>query len=151
MLSTLLLIGVTCAPFFVQSGLISLPMLLGSTTPALLLLGAALFVIRGYTITADGLIIHRLFWDTRVPLSGLIQAQYIPKTMSKSMRTCGNGGLYSFTGWYWSKVLGHYHAYVTDLNQTVVLKLEKRTVVISPDDPEDFVEALKPHLPTTPP
>jgi hypothetical protein len=63
--------------------------------------------------------------------------------MTKSLRTCGNGGAFSFTGWYWSKSLGFYRAFVTDLNSTVVLRFGKRTVVLSPEDPEDFVSEMK--------
>jgi hypothetical protein len=33
--------------------------------------------------------------------------------MNKSLRACGNGGGFSFTGWYWSKSLGSYRAFVT--------------------------------------
>lgn len=35
-------------------------------------------------------------------------------------RTCGNGGLFSFTGFYWSKQIGRYKACVNDLSRTVV-------------------------------
>jgi hypothetical protein len=69
--------------------------------------------------------------------------------MTKSLRTCGNGGAFSFTGWYWSKSLGFYRAFVTDLNRTVVLRFEKKTVVVSPGEPEDFAEALNQGNPNT--
>ncbi|MDD5349727.1 MAG: PH domain-containing protein [Chthoniobacteraceae bacterium] len=103
---------------------------------------SALFTIRGYTVTPEAILVHRLFWDTRLPRRGLVSATVEPRALKGSMRTCGNGGLYSFTGWYWSRKLGHFHPYVTDLNRTVVLRWEKRTVVVSPDDPEGFVRAV---------
>lgn len=110
--------------------------------PLFLIPGCALFVVRGYTITPDAILIQRLFWATRLPRAGLLSAVAEPKAMCKSIRTCGNGGFFSFTGWYWSKSLKSYHAYVTDLNRTVVLRYERRTVVVSPDDPGGFVRAL---------
>lgn len=148
-LMTLIILGVTFVVPFDQHrpGLES--MLAGIVLPFGLLIGSALFIVRGYTITADTLLIHRLLWDTRVPLALLQSVESNPGLMSKSLRSCGNGGLYSFTGWYWNKQLGHYHAYVTDLKRTVVLRFAARRVVISPDDPIAFVEAMKPHL--TPP
>jgi hypothetical protein len=100
------------------------------------------FMIRGYAITEDAILIRRLFWTTRLERSGLKSAEVVPKAMCKSLRTCGNGGAFSFTGWYWSKTLGNYRAFVTDLNRTVVLRFGKRIVVVSPDDPEDFVYEL---------
>jgi len=101
-----------------------------------------LFAIRGYGITADGILVHRLFWTTRLPREGLRSASFEPRVMCKSIRTCGNGGFFSFTGWYWSKSLKSYRAFVTDLNRTVVLRYENRTVVVSPGEPEDFVREL---------
>jgi len=62
--------------------------------------------------------------------------------MCKSIRTCGNGGFFSFTGFYWSRKLKSYRAYVTDLRRTVVLRYERRTILLSPDSPEDFVREL---------
>ena len=38
-----------------------------------------------------------------------------------------------------SRALGHYRAFVTDLKRTVVLRFEKKTIVISPENPEKFV------------
>jgi hypothetical protein len=99
-------------------------------------------MIRGYAIADDAILIRRLFWTTRLDRNGLKSAEFVAKVMNKSLRTCGNGGGFSFTGWYWNKSLGFYRAFVTDLNRTVVLRFGTRTVVVSPEDPEDFVEEL---------
>ena len=129
----------------------TIPLLLGITPdflrwlgllPLLLVLGAALFVIRSYTIEPNALAIQRLFWTTRLPLSGLQSAEVIPSAMSRSLRLCGNGGLFSFTGWYRSRTLGKYRAFVTDLTQTVVLRFPQRTIVVSPEKPEQFVAEI---------
>lgn len=125
--------------------------ILATAGPLLVLAFAAPFVIRGYTVAGSALLIHRLLWDTRVPLQGLLSIESRPGAMSKSMRTCGNGGLYSFTGWYWSRSLGSYGAYVTDLTRTVVLRFKGRTIVVSPGSPDEFVACMSPHLPATPP
>ena len=108
----------------------------------LALLAALPFMIRGYTITPDAILIRRLFWTTRLSRDGFRSAEVIPRVMATSLRTCGNGGGFSFTGWYWNKSFGTFRAFVTDLNRTVVLRFEKRTVVISPGDPEGFVAEL---------
>ena len=82
--------------------------------PIVLVPGAALFVVRGYTITPDAILVHRLLWDTRLPREGLQSAAFEPGAMCRSIRTCGNGGLFSFTGWYWSKSLKSYRVFVTE-------------------------------------
>ena len=104
--------------------------------------GCALFVVRGYTITANEILVHRLLWDTRLPRAGLQSATFDPDAMRRSIRTCGNGGFYSITGWYWNSMLKSYRAYVTDPKCAVILRYEKRRIVLSPGEPEEFVRAL---------
>ena len=47
--------------------------------------------------------------------------------MRWSLRTFINGGLFSFSGWCYSSLLGAYRAFVTDPNRAVVLNLGRRT------------------------
>jgi Bacterial PH domain len=114
--------------------------------PVALVMGCALFCIRGYTLTPDMLIIQRLFWQTRIPLAGLQSAEFQPQAMRGSIRTFGNGGFYSLTGYYWSRGLGSYRAFVTDTHRTVILRFAARTIVVSPGCPENFVRELSPNL-----
>ncbi len=102
-----------------------------------------LFVIRGYTVVPGALEIRRLLWTTRIPLEGLKELRSEPGAMRGSLRVCGNAGLFSFTGWFWNKPLGIYRAFVTDTHRTVVLRLAKRTLVVSPADPEAFVRDVE--------
>lgn len=136
-LTTILCLG--CALFVLKNGgmgyLISLSILA-------LVIGCALFGIRGYTITPEAILVHRLFWTTRLPRTGLQSAVFEPDVMRSSIRTFGNGGFFSFSGFYRNKTLGTYRAFVTDLHQTVVLRYGQRTVVVSPAFPEEFVHDL---------
>lgn len=106
-------------------------------------LGCLPFVIRGYIVTAEGILVRRLWWNTVLPKADVISVEVVPKAMNRSLRTFGNGGLFSFTGFYWSKQLGHYKAYVNDLNRTVVVRMKKRPAMLSPDDPEAFAQAVR--------
>jgi hypothetical protein len=108
----------------------------------LILVPAALFTVRGYTVTENELLIQRLFWETRIPLRGLVSAQVTSDAFRKCIRIFGNGGLFSFSGWFYSKSLGRFRAFATDLNRTVALRFEKRTIVISPSEPEAFVKDI---------
>ena len=102
----------------------------------------ALFTARGYTITQDAILVHRLLWATRLSRAGLKSVSFEPGVMCRSVRTCGNGGFFSFTGYYWNKTLKSYRAFVTDPTKTVVLRYEQRTIVVSPDPPKEFVTEL---------
>jgi len=108
----------------------------------IVLIAAAPFAIRGYTINADSLVVHRLFWDTDLPLADLQAAEFNPNAMKKSWRTAGNGGLYSFTGYFSNKTLGDYRALVTDPALSVILRFPTEIVVVSPDSPETFVQNI---------
>ncbi|WP_395744334.1 PH domain-containing protein [Prosthecobacter sp.] len=113
------------------------------TTMVLLIpLGALPFIVRGYVVTKDGILIKRLWWNTVLRFENIRSVEVEPLALCHSVRTCGNGGLYSFTGYYWSKQLGHFRAYVTDLNRTVIVHMKDRTAVLSPDDPEGFARSV---------
>ncbi len=103
--------------------------------PLILLFGSALFTIRGYTITSDSILVHRLLWSTALPRIGLESAEVDLEAMRGSLRTFGNGGAFSFTGFYYNKRLRSYRAFVTDPRRTVVLRYATRRVVLSPDKP----------------
>ncbi len=135
---TVLLLGITIGMAFYGRGIISWTGLL----PLTILVFSVPFTIRGYTVTPDAILVHRLFWTTRLPLSGLESAKFEPEAMRRSVRTFGNGGLFSITGFFYNKALGAYRAFVTDQHQTVVLHYSGRTVVVSPSSPEEFVHDI---------
>lgn len=140
--ATLLLVGVSLLIWFNLPPSPSALRAMLSMTLLLMPLICALFLVRGYRIEGRHLIVRRLFWETRISLEGLRDAAADPEAMRRSLRICGNGGLFSFTGWYRSKRLGTFRAYVTDLHRTVVLTFPNRKIVVSPDRPEPFVEAV---------
>ncbi len=105
-------------------------------------MGCAHYTVRGYTILPDAIFVHRLNWDKRLPLAGLQSVRVEPNAMRWNLRTFGNGGFFSFTGYFRNKLLGSYRAFITDRKRTVVLKFTEGTIVVSPDAPEDFVRAV---------
>ncbi len=137
-LATLLCAGIAIG--FVLSGRGALPWV--ASLPLAIIVGSALFTIRGYTLAPDALLVHRLLWTTRLPLTGLQSAKFEPNAMRGSIRTCGNGGLFSFAGSFHNKALGGYRAFVTDLHRTVVLRFPSRTVVVSPSAPEELIHDI---------
>jgi hypothetical protein len=107
--------------------------------PLALVTGALLFTIRGYSITSDAILVHRLLWSTRLPLAGLQSAEVLPE-MPSGIRLFGNGGFFSFTGWFRNRALGVYRSFVTDPHRRVVLRYSARPVVVSPSSPDEFVQ-----------
>lgn len=111
--------------------------------PLVILAGAAAFMVRGYRIEGGVLHIHRLGWTTTLNLAGLTDAEVFPGATAGSIRTFGNGGLFGFIGRFRNSLLGSYRAYLTDAARCVVLRFEDKIVVVSPDDPAAFVEAVQ--------
>jgi hypothetical protein len=111
--------------------------------PLAIVCGSVPFTIRGYSVTPDALLVHRLLWTTRLPLAGLDSVRAESEAMRRSLRTFGNGGLFSFTGWFRNAQLGAYRAFVTDPHRSVVLHFPMRTVIVSPSAPEEFVHDVQ--------
>jgi hypothetical protein len=117
--------------------------------PAVILLVALLFLVRGYQLDTTGLYVERLLWRTSVGLGGLSRAWHDPSAMRRSLRLFGNGGLFSITGIFRNGTLGRYRAFVTDPKRAVVLRYESRVVVVSPADPDGLLGFLKVVAPAT--
>jgi hypothetical protein len=112
--------------------------------PMLILVIALFFMVRGYIVTADEIIVQRLLWSTRFERTKLQSATIEPDALRGSIRLFGNGGLFSFTGVFRSPKLGRYRAYVTDPARTVILRFAERIAVVSPEDPDAFVRDVSP-------
>ena len=124
--------------------------------PLVIWLGGLAFVIRDYTLCDGAVLVGRLGWHSQIDLEGLRSVEVDPQAMGRSLRQCGNGGLFCFAGLFRNKRLGSYRAFATDLSRAVVLRYGKgRTVVVTPDNPERFAELVgffvdKPEEPNTP-
>lgn len=144
---TLLLLGICLSvAVFVPSQTLP-PLRIGViAAPLLILLAAALFVVRSYALRDGTLHVRRLLWTTRVAVGGLREASIDPQAGAGSLRLFGNGGLFSFSGWFRNARLGRYRAFVTDWQQAVVLRTDGGVVVLSPADPAGFVRDLQASL-----
>lgn len=111
--------------------------------PLLILVIAVFFMIRGYIVTPQKLLVQRLCWNDELHLKNLLSVEFDPEAMKRSFRTFGNGGLFCFAGKFYNKKLGSYRAFATAPDLAVVLKFTDRIIVVTPDNPEAFVNALQ--------
>jgi len=111
-------------------------------SPIIILVAAAFFMIRGYELTRDELLIQRLGWKSKLNLQGLQTAEIDPEAMKRSIRLFGNGGLFCFAGQFRNKKLGRYRAYATDPKLAVILKFTDKVVVVTPARPDRFVTQI---------
>ena len=134
-----LLVGLTFPREMLGANLMTASLLL----PIVVLIGCALYTVRGYELQGDRLEIRRLLWSTAIPLAGLERAWHDPHAMDRSLRVFGNGGAFSITGLFSNRALGRYRAWATDPKRAVVLVLPGRRFVVTPDRPEDFLRQLQ--------
>jgi len=100
------------------------------------------FMVRGYHITPERLEVRRLFWKTSIALADETSAEHSPGAMTGCLRIFGNGGLFSFTGWFWNRRHGIFRVFATDSRNMVVVKTGGKTVMVSPMNPEEFIRAV---------
>ena len=115
----------------------------GSAVIVGILIVVAAFAVRGYSVIDGKLLIHHLGWANKFDLSKLSKAEVSPGVTMGSARTMGIGGLLGFVGYFRNEILGSYKAYATNEFNTVVLVFGNETIVVTPDDPEAFVEAVR--------
>ena len=110
--------------------------------PVVLMVIPPFFMIRGYRLE-DGLLrVRRLGWSSTVSLEGMSTVAYDPDAMRGAIRLFGNGGLFCVTGLHRNATLGNFRAFLTNPKYAVVLHTNDGTYVVSPDGPDDFVDAL---------
>ena len=110
--------------------------------PLAIVVGTLPFMVNGYVLREDELLIERFGWCNHVPFNTVISAKADLDAIRGSIRLCGSGGLFGFFGWFRNRKLGVYRAYGTDPARSVVVKLSHRTIVVTPDDPNRFVAEI---------
>lgn len=112
---------------------------------AAFLLGSWGFAPAGYRVDSARVTIKRLMSDVVIARQAIRAVRLFEDADGEGMsRTAGNGGLFGYYGKYKSDKLGSHVWYVTDMSKRVVLETTDGVVVVSPDDPEMFIQALKP-------
>lgn len=114
--------------------------------PVIVLAIAYPSIVSGYALSTSALEVRRPFWSNTFALAELAAVAGDPEAFRGALRLFGNGGLFSFTGLFWTRKLGLFRAFATDPARAVVLKFAKRTIVITPDDPLRFIVRARTHL-----
>jgi hypothetical protein len=143
-----ILLGIAVAGIVLMPARMPLVRVFMAAVPVCFLVSALLFRVSGYSLSASALEVQRPLWTTRYALADLVSVAGDSDALQGSLRLFGNGGLFSFTGIFWNKRLGLFHAYGTDPERAVVLKFRKRMIVVTPDDTQRFIVRVRTHLAT---
>lgn len=99
--------------------------------------------VRRYRLVHGDLLVEFQFRTLSIPLAGMVGATADPEAMSRAWKVFGNEGLGAISGRFRSKRLGKFRAYLSDVEHAVVLRWPDRCVVVSPDKPSHFIEAVR--------
>lgn len=112
--------------------------------PSVVLLVCVLGWPRGYVLSRDGLHVQRLFGRTRIA-QRIDSAAADDDAFKGAWRVFANGGVFGCVGWFRSRRLGPFRAWVTDLSALVVVRHAAGCAVISPLDRAAFLAAVPGH------
>ncbi len=110
---------------------------------ATVLLASTLLIVRGYSVQNGKLFIHRLLWNNTFDLAKLTDVEACPDITDGSIRLFGIGGFFSSVGNFRNQQISDYKAYLTNSKNAVVLYFFDERIVVSPEDPEGFVRAVR--------
>ena len=111
---------------------------------AVLLLVAYAYSPRSYEISERSILVHRLIGNVRIPLDHLREARIAqPDDLTGAIRLWGNGGLFGYYGLFRTSKLGKCSWYVTNRRNMVVLTTGSRTALVSPDNVDGFLSAVR--------
>jgi hypothetical protein len=122
------------------------PMLFGAALLGAVILGCYLRAPVTYDLTGDQLTVRfRLGEKVFAPVT---QCSLLTARPPWGLRLWGNGGLFAATGIFWNKAYGVYRAYVTSARYAdwVLVETSTQKVLISPENPGEFVRARAPKV-----
>lgn len=79
----------------------------------------------------------------RFPVAGADARRLLPEEIAALERLATSGGLVAGTGGFESRLLGEIDLYATDFAHSVLLEAGELRIVVTPDDPEGFLAALR--------
>lgn len=82
--------------------------------------------------------IKNTFVDIQVPVKSIKNVELITKT-GFNLRTFGIGGLFGYFGYF----NGNDVWYVTNIRKKVKIQTEKKTYLISPEEPQTFINEIE--------
>jgi hypothetical protein len=99
---------------------------------------------RGFAIGDGRLRILRNGWpSTVIPLDAIRTVGVLdPDALRGSLKLLGMGGLFGYYGLFRSPTLGSYRLHATRAGGLVMVRTEGRTLVLTPEPPDAFAEAL---------
>jgi len=98
-----------------------------------------------YIVTEQKIIIKRIGPEIAIPLADVYAVSRIPynEVFCSAIRTMGCGGMFGIYGNFKSASMGKFKVYMTRRDKLVLVRTPDKPFVLTPDDPEGFIDALQ--------
>ena len=94
-----------------------------------------------YSITRNELAVHRPFARLKINMTTIKSAVIIDRGNIRATRIFGSGGFFGYWGSFANYSIGKMTWYVTRRDKAVLVEtVEGRKILLSPDEPEQFVQ-----------
>jgi len=103
-----------------------------------------LFAPRGFRVSPEGVIIRRPIGPIVIPYAD-IGAVEVVEQVKPGLRLFGSGGLFGWIGLFAIRGGGSAKVYATRWDRMVRVKTRQEIYLLSPADPEAFLEAVRQH------
>lgn len=138
----LLVVGLSLLTLFVTKDIAVRPIWV--FLPSFVIMGVAYaWAPQHYEIHPDKVVVARLIGKVDIPRKSITHVSLPGKlAMKGTLRTFGVGGFFGYYGRFYNSTLGKMTWYVTHRSQLVLLAVEGRKIMVSPDDVSLFVGQL---------
>jgi hypothetical protein len=125
-------------------------MLLGSALLSIVALFCYLYAPVAYELTGDQLTVRFRLGQKVFP--AVTGCETLSARPPRGVRLWGNGGLFAATGIFWNRAYGVFRAYLTSARYQDYVLVATRTqkILISPENPAEFVRDWASTAPATP-
>jgi len=105
------------------------------------LYAVARYAPKACRIDQDGIsVVRRNGKRILIPAQEILSIEPISRDCFRGgIRTCGVGGFFGSWGWFWSKQLGGFRAYVTNESLVLIRTAHQGPFVLSPDARDQFI------------
>jgi len=136
----------------VSAAAMVLLVVIAGTTQSAIAGGAAMVLLglayawspRGYMIEDRSILVRRLIGSARIPLGDVREMRAgTADDFRGCIRLWASGGLFGYYGLFRTSKLGKCWWYVTNRRNAIIVVTDSRTTVLSPDDGESFMAAVR--------
>jgi hypothetical protein len=98
---------------------------------------------QSYAVADGSIVVNRLIGNVRIPLDAVREVRLATADDFRGcLRLWGSGGLFGYCGIFQMPRLGKATWYLTNRNKAVIVITEGKTVLLSPDNVDDFVRSI---------